>query len=222
MRWIQLLYNNRFSSLFEYEEEFGSGKIDWTSAVGDLCPLCGRAGCYRQISPYTRRAVELFPYREGMVSVARFQCREVKRTFSLLPYQLAPYHLYTVESMIKAVVLWSEILADGDGGAAAAVEELPGDCAVTPWLLRNWLGVVIVGLRAAHSVLCRWVDLSSIRSGEDTAGRLNEVSGYFQSLRSRGPPSRSALRTMVQRYSLETKRHLLGIPSQERRRLSSI
>ena len=123
--------------------------------------------------------------------------------------------------MIKAVVLWSEILADGDGGAAAAVEELPGDCAVTPWLLRNWLGVIIVGLRGAHSVLCGWVDLSGIRSREDTAGLLEEVLGYFRSLRSRGPPFSLALGTMVQRYSRETKRHLLGIPSQERRGLSA-
>jgi len=164
-----------------------------------------------------RRAVGLFPYREGMVPIARFQCRSVKRTFSLLPYQLAPYHAYTVDSMILAVVLWAEIHAAGDGGSGAAVEELPGDCGVTPWLLRNWLGVVIAGLRRAHPELCRWIELTEIRSGDDTAEKLDEVSRYVQRLGSRGPPLRAA----IQRYSRQAKRHLLGVPSQERRRLSA-
>lgn len=215
MQWIQLVYDNSFSSVFEYEEAFRTGKIDWEPVLRGVCPLCGERGCCRRISPYMRRAVALFPYCEGMVQIARFQCRSLRRTFSLLPYQLAPYHAYTVESMILAVVLWAEIHAAGDGGAGAAVEELPGDCGVTPWLLRNWLGVVIVGLRRAHSVLCRWIELTDIRSGEDTAEKLGEVSRYVQRVGSRGPPLRAA----IQRYSSQAKRHLLGIPSQERRRL---
>lgn len=206
------MYNNSFSSVFEYEEAFQLGKIDWGSAVGKICPLCGRPDCLRRVPPYKRRAVELFPYREGMISIARFQCLLLKRTVSLLPYQLAPYRVYTVESMILAVVLWAEIAADGDGGALAAVEELSGDCAVTPWLLRNWLGVVVIGFRCAHPVLCRWVDLTSIHSGEDTAEKLDEVMRYSLRLGSRGPPLRAA----VQRYSRFTGRHLLGVSSQER------
>lgn len=133
-----------------------------------------------------------------MIPIARFQCGELGRTFSLLPHQLAPYHVYTVESMIWAVLLWSEIHADGDGGAGAAVDELPGDCSVTPWLLRNWLGVVVVGLRGAHSVLCRWYDLTGVRSGDDTAEKLAEVSGYVRGLGSRSPPSRLELQSSAQ------------------------
>ena len=215
MQWIQLVYDNSFSSVFEYEEAFWKGKIDWESVLRGQCPLCGERECCRQISPYMRRAVTLFPYREGMVPIARFQCRSGKRTFSLLPYQLAPYHAYTVESMILAVVLWAEIHAAGDGEAEAAVEELPGDCEVTPWLLRNWLEVVIVGLHRAHSVLCSWIELTDIRSGDDTVEKLDEVSRYVRRLGSRGPPLRAA----IQRYSRQAKRHLLGVPSQERRRL---
>jgi hypothetical protein len=49
-----------------------------------------------------------------------------------LPYQLAPYHRYTIESMIMAVLLWSEIHTAGEGSVTAAVDELPGDCQVTP------------------------------------------------------------------------------------------
>jgi len=43
------VYNNSFSSVFEYEEAFQLGKIDWASAVGKVCPLCGRADCLRRI-----------------------------------------------------------------------------------------------------------------------------------------------------------------------------
>jgi hypothetical protein len=189
--------------------------------VGESCPLCGRSGCWRKISPYWRTAIELFPFQEGIIPIGRFQCREHQRTFSLLPYQLAPYHLYTIESMVLAVLLWSEILAEDSGGASSAVEELPGDCHVTPWLLRHWLGVVVVGLRGSHAVLLKWYDLSEIHSGESPTEKLEEVYLYSRSLGSRGPPSRLDLRAMVRGYSRHTGRHLLGIPSQDRGRLSS-
>ena len=220
MRWIQLVYDNSFSSVFEYEEAFAQEKIDWRSVVGKSCPLCGGSGCWREISPYWRTAIELFPFREGMIPIGRFQCREQLRTFSLLPYQLAPYHLYTIESIILAVLLWSEVHAEGERGASSAVEELPGDCHVTPWLLQHWLGVVIVGLRGGYAVLCRWHDLSGIHSGDSSTERLDEVYGYFRSLGSRGPPSRLGLREVVRRYSRVTGRPFLGVPSQERARLS--
>jgi len=207
--------------VFEYEEAFKAEKIDWRSVVGERCPLCDQTGCWREISPYCRTVIELFPFRAGSVLIARFQCRKEMRTFSLLPYQLAPYHQYTIESIILAVLIWSEIQAEGGGCAFAAVEELPGDCQVTPWLLRNWLGVVIVGLRSAHPVLCQWYDLTGVHSGDNPTERLSEVLSYFRSLGSRGPPSRLVLRDMVRRYSRHTSRQLLGIPSQERGRLSS-
>lgn len=158
----------------------------------------------------------MFPFRRGKVDIARFQCGKHKRTFSLLPYQLGPYHLYTIESMILAVQLWCEVYSDGDGSASAAVNELPGDCQVTPWLLRHWLGVVVVGFHSAHSVLCGWYDLSGIQSGDRFSDTLDEVLTYIRSLGSRGPPSRLFLRDVICMYSRHTERHLLGIPSQER------
>ena len=216
MPWIQLIYDNSFSSVFEYEESFKQEKIDWRSVIGERCPLCGGRGCWREISPYRRTVIELFPFRTGKVDIARFQCRKHKRTFSMLPNQLAPYHLYTIESMILAVQLWCEVYSDGEGSASAAVNELPGECQVTPWLLRHWLGVVVLGFHRAHSVLCRWYDLSGIHSGDRLSDRLDEILAYIRSLGSRGPPSRSVLRDVIRRYSRHTGHHLLGIPSQER------
>lgn len=184
--------------------------------VPQVCPLCGGTGCFREIEPYLRTVIELFAFRKGKIPIARFQCRKRMRTFSLLPYQLAPYHLYTIESMLVAVLVWCELHKEERGGASKAVNELPGDCHVTPWLLRNWLGVAIVALRGGHAVLCRWYDMSAIHSGDSTAERLDEVYSYHRSFGSRGPPSRVELRAVVARYSCQTKRHLLGKPSQER------
>ena len=120
--------------------------------MGEVCPLCGRTGCRREIPPYWRRAIELFPYREGKIPISRFQCREQMRTFSLLPYQLAPYRLYTIESMILSVIVWCEYHREGEGEAKEAVKSLHDDSRVTPWLLRNWLAVVIV---SSHSAFVR-------------------------------------------------------------------
>jgi predicted DCC family thiol-disulfide oxidoreductase YuxK len=36
------VYNNSFSSVFEYEEAILEEKIDWESVIGERCPLCGR------------------------------------------------------------------------------------------------------------------------------------------------------------------------------------
>ena len=121
-----------------------------------MCPICGGTACYREIAPYYRMVIELFPFRKGEIPIARFQCRREKRTFSLLPYQLAPYRLYTIESMILAVLVWCEFFREEEGGASVAVETLPGDCHVTPWLLRNWLGMVVMGLRGGHPFLMQW------------------------------------------------------------------
>ncbi|MFO8073598.1 MAG: hypothetical protein R6V85_17195 [Polyangia bacterium] len=183
-----------------------------------MCPLCGQAGCWREIAPYERGVVELFPFREGTVPVARFQCRSTGRTFSLLPWQLAPYHRYTVESMVLAVLVWRQVVAEGDGGVCAAVEELPGDAGVSPWLLRRWRGVLIAGLRLAHSVLRERHDLEEIRSadGRDGPGLLDEVHAYAVLIGGRDPPSRRGLREAVRRYGATAGRHLVGRPSQER------
>lgn len=181
-----------------------------------MCPLCGRPGCWREIAPYEREAIELFPFERGLVLVARFQCRALKRTFSLLPWQLVPYHRYTLESMALAVLLWRQVFAEDGGSAGAAVEELPGDSGVTPWLLHRWVAVLVAGLRLAHPVLRRWYDLDGIRSATDRAGLLDEAHAYLSAIGCRGPPPRGGLGEAPRRYGAVAGRHLAGRPSQER------
>jgi hypothetical protein len=216
MRWIQLIYDNSFCSIWEYDRAIRAKETDWRSVIGTVCPLCGREGGYREITAYEREAIELFPFRRGMIPVARFVCRDGHGTFSLLPWQLAPYHRYTIESMVLAVLLWRQVLAEDGGGAGAAVEELPGDSDVTPWLLQHWLGVLVAGLRLAHSALREWYDLDGIRSAGDRSGLLDEVHAYAVGIGGRDPPSRSGLREAMRRYGAAAKRPLAGRLSQER------
>lgn len=218
IHWIQLVYDNSYSSIWHYDRAIRAEEIDWRSVIGEVCPLCGGSGCWREITPYERGVVELFPFREGTVLVARFQCRAGKRTFSLLPWQLAPYHRYTLESMLLAVLLWRQVVVEGEGGAGVAVEELPGDSDVSPWLLRHWLGVLVAGFRLAHSELREWYDLDGILSAgsRDRAGLLDEVYAYAVSIGGRDPPSRKGLREAMRRYGAATRRPLAGRLSQER------
>jgi hypothetical protein len=196
-----------------------AGAVDVSAYVGAVCPICGTSCGYRPITPYRRGVIELFPvYRKGEVLVARAQCRKTLRTFSLLPHQLAPYHRYSVDSMvITLVVAWR--LCDGQGKPRLekTLEELPGDCDVTVWLLSCWVYALGQGLRGAHPVLCRWHDLSAVRSGAGLADTLGEVALYLGALGARGPPRIEGIEEVLLRYGSGTGRFLIGTASQDRR-----
>ena len=129
---IQLIYCNDFSSIWEYASAVEADSIALGAVLGDLCPACGCACGFREIEPYTRGVIELFPlYRRGRALVARFLCRAGVGSFSLLPHQLVPYHQYTAESMVWAVWFvsalaqegtkapWHRALAQGTGRSAS-------------------------------------------------------------------------------------------------------
>lgn len=97
---IQLVYDNKFPSIWEYRDAVTRGDIDFALAIGSTCPICSNPDCYRKITGYTRGVIDLYPtYREGRVPIARFQCTTKWLTFSLLPVQLLPYHRYTLTSI---------------------------------------------------------------------------------------------------------------------------
>lgn len=216
--WIQLSYSNRFRSVWEYEEAIKSKKIDWRSEIGLVCPVCGVACGYREIDPYHREARELWPPRSGMVPVARFQCRGTAGkypTFSMLPYQLVPYHRYTLSSMIQAVLLWWEYWKDpGESGTAYRAEQsLPGESRVTAWQLVCWLLSFRRWLLGAQWELVGRYDFSGVPFGESV---LEEVHGYFEAL-SRGPPGRGkAVVSCVREHAEGKGRFMFGVPSQGR------
>jgi hypothetical protein len=214
---IQRPYVNEFESIGEYDDAIRSGEIDFLRVIGLDCPICGQKECYRPIPGYSRTAIDLFPYREGRVLIARFRCRTTMRTFSLLPHQLAPYHRYTVSSMVQALELAHQVQCEDGGGMGATVQELSADCRVTPWLLSIWLTIFVVCMRRAHHVLGTWYELSQIRSGETTPELLVEVHQYFMAVSLRGPPGRpQSIQSLLKRYTKHSGRYLVGTPSQKR------
>jgi len=220
MSSIQLAYHNSFRSVWEYEEAFLKEKIDWKSVIGPYCPVCGESCGYRILTEYYRRVIELWPPREGMVPVARFQCRgrKIGRTFSMLPSQLMPYHLYTVETIVKALLLWREYSHDEEfSGTSYEVEQsLPGEGRVTSWLLQKWLAVIRHGFLNAQGELSQRFDFSLVPRDTDIAGHLDTVYGYLVSI-SRGPPVlMSAVMMALNIYCQIAERFLFGSPSQSR------
>ena len=217
---IQLPHDNAFTSIWEYVAAISAHDIDFLRVLGTQCPICGQDECWREITPYSRHVIELFPYREGDVLIARFQCRRTLATFSLLPVQLIPYHQYTVRSVLGALLtVWMAIRDEGKGfGWALEQDEgIPSDSRVTAWLLDTWLVAVLMGLRRAHPTLSRWARLEGIRSSRSQLGRLGEVAAYLEALGVRGPPAHGrGITRLLCRYGRETGRLLFGTPSQER------
>jgi hypothetical protein len=216
-RKIQLPYPNTYKSIWEYKESFLSQQINFFSFLGLTCPICGQQSCYRQISPYWRYAIDLFPeFKKERVPVARFVCRSRERTFSLLPIQLIPYHQYTVNAVIGALLLGIQCWRLGQKGFYGASVAVDPDSLVTPWLIACWLAGVALGFRRAHAVLRGFYNLTDICvSYRSTA--WGEVAGYFVCF---GFTPKihwgRMLQVLVNGYSRSTKLFLLGTPSQSR------
>jgi hypothetical protein len=216
-RKIQLPYPNTHESIWEYKEFFLSGQIDFFSFLGPTCPVCGKQDCYREITPYWRYAIDLFPeFKKERVPIARFLCNKREKTFSILPSQLIPYLQYTVNAVIGTLLLGLQCWQMGQKGFQGASVAVDPDSLLTPWLIACWLEMVVLGLQRAHGVLGGWYNLTDIRSSHST-GAWEEVAGYFLCfgwrLRIRwGPP----LHFLVNRYSRNTKLFLFGTPSQSR------
>jgi hypothetical protein len=165
-----------------------TGSVDFSWVLRERCPLCGDRGCIGRLAPYVRRVVELFSDRDEPVLVARFRCNRTGRTFSLLPCDLAPYHVYTVPTMLRVLALFHGLFGDPGRSLESIIEDLPSDCAVTVYLIRCWTRMVVRGLRRAHAALARAHDLRGVGSGSGLRGEVSEVHAYLTACGPRGPP----------------------------------
>ena len=209
---IQLPYINSFGCMRQYQNAFDSGKIDFASVIGPVCPICGKAQCYREISPYKRSAIDLFPsFRKQSISIARFLCRKRQKTFSLLPIQLIPYMQYSASAVIGTLILGLKHWEQGEKGFWGAFIEADPESLLSPWLVFGWLKMVGAALRRCHRSLCRWYELESIST---VAGRWQEIKGYFHAFG--WAERRSDLNAHICRYSRATRNFLFGNPSQRR------
>jgi hypothetical protein len=170
--------------------------------------------------PYWRYAIELFPdFKKKRIPIARFICRQRRKTFSLLPIQLIPYFQYTVGAVVGTLFLgigYWQTGQKGFHGASVKVDEVDPESLVTPWLIACWLVMVVRGLRRSHAVLRRLYDLDGVRTLEIAKG-WPEAAGYFLAfgLTSKRDPH-TLLMDVVDRYSRSTGQFLFGTPSQYR------
>jgi len=200
-----------------------SGRINFFSLIGLECPICGGLHCYREISPYWRYAIELFPeFEKKRIPIARFLCRKTRKTFSLLPIQLIPYFQYTLNAVLGTLLLGLGCRQMGQRGFHGASVQVDPDSLVTPWLVACWLMAVLKGLQRTHAVLGQWYDLTAISITPQRTMGWEEVSAYLLCFGWRSQLHfRPLLWEVVHRYSRTTKRFLFGIPSQERMRRST-
>lgn len=143
--------------------------------------------------------------------MARFLCRLKRRTFSLLPIQLAPYCQYTLTAIIGTLLLGLGVREHGQQGFQGAVLAVDPDSQITPWLVACWLMLVLNGLKRAHAWLQHWYDLSRIRTVKRS---WVQVLDYFLALGWKAPKPR--LMEVLYRYSRTTRQFMFGIPSQQR------
>ncbi len=169
------------------------------------------------MAPYWRYAIDLFPeFQRKRIPVARFICRQRRKTFSLLPIQLIPYFQYTVGSVVGVLLLGVECWQRGQKGfygASVKVDEVDPDSLLTPWLITCWLGVVLRGLRRGHLVLRRFYHLEETGS----SGSWKEAARYFAAF-GLNPQTNGLVLVidLVNRYSRATGQFLFGTPSQYR------
>lgn len=199
----------------EYKNSFLADQIDFLSFIGPRCPICGALDCYRQITPYWRYAIDLFPdFKKDQVPIARFLCRRKRQTFSLLPIQLIPYFQYTAAAVIGTLLLAHGWWQKGQRGFFRASLEIDPDSLTTPYLIAYWMMVIVQGFRRAHHVLKQFYDLTAVHTSHEI---WEEVGGYFtafdlQPRISWGPP----LSSLLHRYSASSPQFLFGTPSQYR------
>lgn len=183
-----------------------------------MCPLCGKADCYREITAYWRYAVELFPdLARERIPVARFLCRNRRLTFSLLPIQLIPYHQYTAGAVLGTVLLGLDCFEAGRWGFGGACEAIHPDSLVTAWLVAWWLELLVRGFVRAHGTLCRFYSLSAVSTSHPGTARWHELKEYLSGLGWQ-PAIRWGpwIMELLRRYSGATGQFLFGTPSQHR------
>lgn len=130
--------------------------------------------------------------------------------------QLVPYYRYTVRSIVGALLLAQQLIDEERGHPLRQAAQKFIDAAVTPFLFRRWLTMVILGLRRGHAVLKILGKLASPRSANDVRGQLNEIAFYLTAIAGRDPPSLSSIDQLISGFTARAQRFLLGTPSQAR------
>ncbi len=171
---------------------------------------------------YWRYAIELVPdFKKKRIPIARFMCRQRRKTFSLLPIQLIPYFQYTVSAVVGTLLLGMGCWQMGQKGFHGASVAVDPESLITSWLIACWLVAVVRGLGRSHAVLRRLYDLDGIGTLEGAQG-WQEVAAYFAAFGLEPKMQwRGLLMDLLYRHSRSTNEFLFGTPSQYRRTVRS-
>lgn len=211
---IQYPFDNTYSDIWEYQADFFN--ICFQDYIGTRCLVCGSDNCCRPISEYERYAIELFPFKKAKVMVARFECRKSHTTISLLPHQLIPYHQYTVDAVVKALLMVISFQEKGQTGYYGAACALPADCDVTPYLIQTWAMLLLTGFLRGHPVLQKAFPLPE--PGRPSRGDIMKtILLYLQSTGNADPPDSLSPIGAIRYYFRRTGRWLFGKSACDRR-----
>jgi hypothetical protein len=149
--------------------------------------------------------------------------RKPGRTFSMLPHQLAPYHRYTIASMVWAAAWFCQVTGN-DIPQERLLEALPPDCLATLWLVRTWVRSLRQAMAAHHHVLGAHYPLATIHAEQDT--RVTDtLRSYLSAILGTGPPDElscpAAISAMLH-FCVSNRRFFMGRPSQLRQSLPAI
>lgn len=114
---MQVIINIK-ETLSEYYEKVNGKNYDifiileLSIDVYNSCPICGGMKCAQFIGYYLRKVVDENGKKYDDFPIARFLCNRkgtdivvAHKTFSLLPFQLIPYHKYSIAFMVKTLRL---------------------------------------------------------------------------------------------------------------------
>jgi hypothetical protein len=138
-------------------------------------------------------------------------------TFSLLPHQLAPYHRYTIASMVFAAAALC-YTAGCQQPHESALVLLPADVMTTVWLVRTWVRNLRRAMSAAHHLLLQRYDLDQL-STDGIRDDIGVLRAYLVAILGTGPPDAQAAPTAVATmlgHCVRKRRFFLGTPSQLR------
>ncbi len=149
--------------------------------------------------------------------VARFLCVKTGRTLSLLPRQLIPYHQYTTDAVVGALLMVYDFQKMGQVGYHGATLKLDPDCWVTPYLVQTWAVLLLSGFLRGHHVLHEEFPLPTFRR-VGPKDMITTIFLYLQSGADGDCPTRHSVVPIIRYHFIQTGKWLFGRTSCERMR----
>jgi hypothetical protein len=118
-----------------------------------------------------------------------------------LPIQLIPYHQYTVNAVIGALLLGIQCRQMGQKGFHGASVAVDQESLVTPWLIACWLTTVALGFRRARAAERIRLEKQAQEQRQQEVKRRKELDGYLKNLSNDFPKAWKSVHRSVERGS---------------------